>query len=186
KPAPPKVQPPKPVVVAKVEPPKPAVVAKVDPPKPVEPPKPSPVVIAMANAAALIREAAPLYHQVAEGAEPTAELESRLSRARELYVQVKAEAPDPAVLDRRIAVIDELLEALRVPDALERASRLFREARPLYRGAAKGDAGAAEQARKKLREARKIYMGLQAQSPDPKSIAARVGEIDGLLEALGD
>jgi hypothetical protein len=118
KPAPPKPEPPRP------EPPKPEP-AKVEPPKP-EPRKeeaPNRVKKSLADAAGLIREATPLYLEVAGAmesmpAERTAleellrkaeRVQLKLGDARVLYSNVKPEAPDPDVLDRRLAQLDELL-----------------------------------------------------------------------------
>jgi len=131
KPPPPKPEP------AKVEPPKPEP-PKPEPPKPEpvkpEPPKPDPVKDdaslrvkkSMADAAGLIREATPIYQEVA-GALDSAPADKETARelfrkaerahmklgdAKILYTSVKAEAPDPAVLTRRIAQLDQLLESI--------------------------------------------------------------------------
>jgi hypothetical protein len=128
--------------VAKAEPPKPAPVppppppvAKPEPaplPKP-EPPKPAPPAEDPADrskrlqseAAAKIKEASPAYRDVA-AADPLpvkpeevrallarAEGAHRLLReARSAYLESKAAAVDPAVIDRRVAQIDSLLTAL--------------------------------------------------------------------------
>ena len=120
---PPKPEPPKPAPLPapKPEPPKP------EPPKP-EPPKESPADRTkrlLAEAAARLREATPLYGEVA-AAEPLplqqAELKALLARAesahrmlrdaRILYLEAKAGSDDPSILDRRIAQIDALLAAL--------------------------------------------------------------------------
>jgi len=129
KPEPPKVEPPKP------EPPKPEP-PKVEPPKP-EPPKPEPpipepakvqpppvdkVEKALNDAARLLREATPLYKEVAEAdkAPPPRreDLEAVVARgetalkklvsARTLYEGIKGEAKDPNVIEQRIKRIDRL------------------------------------------------------------------------------
>jgi hypothetical protein len=135
KPEPPNPEPIKPEPV-KPEPPKP-------PPPPPPPPKPEPVnpepkpeprkeeaparvKKSMVDAAALIREATPMYQEVASamdslpkdrpslvGLVDKAERVSlKLSDAKILYASVKADAPDPAVLDRRVAQLDDLLAAI--------------------------------------------------------------------------
>lgn len=146
KPEPPKPEPPKPEPVkppppkpepAKVEPPKPEP-PKPEPPKPEpvkpEPPKPDPVKDdatlrvkkSMSDAAGLIREATPIYQEVAGAVESqpsdkasALELLRKAERARMklgdakiLYTSVKSDAPDPAVLSRRIAQLDQLLSTL--------------------------------------------------------------------------
>src|SRR5439155_18138910 len=128
KPPPPKPEPPKP------EPPKPEP-AKPEPPKP-EPAKPEPprvdekqvrVKKSLADAAGLIREATPIYQEVAGAMDAippdkaavqdlvrkAERVQMKLGDARILYTSVKADAPDPAMLDRRVAQLDELLAAVR-------------------------------------------------------------------------
>jgi hypothetical protein len=131
KPEPVKPEPPKPEPV-KPEPPKPEPV-KPEPPKP-EPVKPEPpknevsarVKKSLADAALLIREATPIYQEVAGAmdalpsdrsaledlARKAEKVQLKLSDARVLYSSVKADAPDPASLDRRVAQLDDLLAAL--------------------------------------------------------------------------
>jgi hypothetical protein len=131
KPEPVKPEPPKPEPV-KPEPPKPEPV-KPEPPKP-EPVKPEPpknevsarVKKSLADAALLIREATPIYQEVAGAMDAlpsdrsaleelvvkAEKVQLKLSDARVLYSSIKADAPDPASLDRRVAQLDDLLAAL--------------------------------------------------------------------------
>ncbi|HVE43357.1 MAG TPA: hypothetical protein VNM14_26000 [Planctomycetota bacterium] len=131
KPEPAKPEPPKPEP-AKPEPPKPEP-AKPEPPKP-EPVKPEPpkdavsarVKKSLADAAVLIREATPIYQEVAGAMEAlpsdksaledlarkAEKVQLKLSDARVLYSSIKPDAPDPASLDRRVAQLDELLASL--------------------------------------------------------------------------
>jgi hypothetical protein len=90
---------------------------------------------ALAEAAQLIREAMPLYADVArrsssppeDGAardalmEKAVDARSRLSLARSLYEGVRAQAPSPEVLDRRISQLSESIDGLdAVVDRLKR------------------------------------------------------------------
>lgn len=127
-PPPPKPEPPKPEPV-KPPPPEPP---KPEPVKP-EPPKPEPaksdgqtrVKKSLADAAGMIREATPLYSEIAGSVDSVQDraaiqdlvrkaerVQLKLGDARVLYTNVKADAPDPAVLERRVAQIDELLSTV--------------------------------------------------------------------------
>jgi hypothetical protein len=80
----------------------------------------------LADAAVLIREATPIYQEVAiameslpsdrseldELARKAEKVQLKLSDARILYSSIKADAPDPDSLDRRVAMLDELLASL--------------------------------------------------------------------------
>ena len=134
---PPKPPPPPPPPPPKPEPPKPEPPAP-PPPKPepskVEIPKPRPEVTeasarirkSMSDAAGLIREATPMYQEVALAMESVPSdkaalrdlfgkaerVRMKLGDARILYQSVKSDAPDPAVLVRRVAQLDEILDAV--------------------------------------------------------------------------
>ncbi|RPH39487.1 MAG: hypothetical protein EHM91_12295 [Planctomycetota bacterium] len=78
------------------------------------------------DAAGLIRDAAPLYaelagamNQLPDDAAALRELVGKAERltlklgdARLLYTSVKPDAPDPAVVDRRLTQLDELLNSV--------------------------------------------------------------------------
>ena len=78
------------------------------------------------DAAGLIREATPIYQEIAGAmdslpddkaalrqlATKAERVNVKLRDARILYASVKGEAPDPAVLDRRMVQLDELLAAV--------------------------------------------------------------------------
>jgi len=127
---PPVVPPPPPPPPVKTEP------AKVEPPPP---PKPEPAKVdpakeeantrakkSIADAGALIKEASPLYSEVSSSMETlpgdkpslrdlyrkAERVQLKLSDARILYSSVRSDAPDPAVIDRRVKQLDELLEAV--------------------------------------------------------------------------
>ncbi len=125
---PPKPEPPKPVVPKpeppKPEPPKPVVVAKPEPPT--EDPQVAKVRKTMEDATRVIREATPLYKEVADSLdappsdrtkllallERSSIAQQKLRQARTLYEGIRAAAPDPAVLGQRIEQLDGLLESL--------------------------------------------------------------------------
>jgi hypothetical protein len=142
RPEPAKPEPPKPVVKvepAKPEPPKPEP-ARPEPPKPeapkpvvkVEPSKPEPpredpglrVRKNLDQAALLIRQATPLFKEIADSMESVGsgrdelqkllekveDVRRRLREARKLYAESRSEAPDPAVVEGRIRKLDSLLE----------------------------------------------------------------------------
>jgi hypothetical protein len=82
----------------------------------------------MMDAAGLIREATPIYQEVGGAMDSAAGGQARslrswprrpsgvnvkLGDARILYASVKADAPDPTVVDRRVAQLDELLARCR-------------------------------------------------------------------------
>src|SRR6185295_17185465 len=107
--------------------------AKTEPPKP-EPAKVDPAKAeasarakkSIADANALIKEASPVYGEVsaAMDALPTDKSSLRdlyrkaervnlkLSDARILYTSVRGDAPDPALIDKRVAQLDDLLETV--------------------------------------------------------------------------
>ena len=80
----------------------------------------------MVDAAGLIREATPIYQEIAGAMDSlpadkatlralvmkAERVNVKLRDARILYASVKADAPDPAVLDRRMGQLDELLAAV--------------------------------------------------------------------------
>jgi hypothetical protein len=80
----------------------------------------------MADAAGLIREATPMYQEVAGAMDSLPKdraalrdlldkaerVSLKLSDAKLLYSSVKGDAPDPATLDRRLAQLDELLASI--------------------------------------------------------------------------
>lgn len=132
KPDPVKVEPPKPAP----PPPKPDPV-KAEPPKPAPPPPPVKVDPAkeeatgrakksMADAAALIKEATPMYAEVTSAMEtlPTDKpslrdlyrkaerVQLKLSDARILYSSIRNDAPEPAVIDRRVKQLDDALDGV--------------------------------------------------------------------------
>jgi len=131
KPPEPKPEPPKPEPVKPPDPPKPE---PVKPPPPPPPPKPEPpkedasarVKKSLNDAAGLIRDAAPLYAELAgamtqlpddgvalrELMGKAERLTLKLGDARLLYTSVKPDAPDPSVVDRRLAQLDELLASV--------------------------------------------------------------------------
>jgi len=173
----PKPPPPKPVVVVPVvpkpplppppPPPKPVVVVPVVPPPPPkpEPPKRTPVEIALESASTLIREATPVFVDLAEDLDPAktsdedirAQLAradavgSKLSAARAEYAKILSEAPDRGQIEWRIGVLGELittleagLDRVRVPRMLQQAARRVAEAMPLYQRVVAGRDGAQE------------------------------------------
>ncbi|HVE39786.1 MAG TPA: hypothetical protein VNM14_07870 [Planctomycetota bacterium] len=223
--------PPPPVVAeAPVTKPEPPVVAKEEAPPPPPPPPPGqtiakapepppappkaeetvPVEKELAAAATSIRDAEPLFREAAEALEKgdprdvVAKMdhaERLLLEARETYGRRRLDAPDPETVETRIAVIDELVEALkegrariRVPLALKEADALEREAAPLAKEALDGfqpgshDAQAldvkAEAAAGKLRDARERYLSVRNSAPDPKSVDKHLKSLDALLERL--
>jgi hypothetical protein len=136
---PPPVVPP-PVVPTPPPPPIKTEPAKVEPPPPPPPPpKPEPAKVdpakeeassrakkSISDAGALIKEASPLYAEVSSSMETlpgdkpslrdlyrkAERVQLKLSDARILYSSVRTDAPDPAVIDRRVKQLDELLEAV--------------------------------------------------------------------------
>ncbi len=138
KPEPAKVVPPPP---PPPPPPKPEP-AKVEPPKPPPPPPPPKVDTAkeesaarakksMADASALIKEASPMYGEISAAMDTlpgdkaslrdlyrkAERVQLKLSDARILYSSIRNDVPDPAVIDRRVKQLDELLEG--VQDAMK-------------------------------------------------------------------
>lgn len=113
----------------------------------------------LASAAAAIRDARPLFDEIADRYSPpdfqngdirdlAAKMdraETKLREAREIYARVRDRAPDPKLLDHRQETIGELLESLeegrakmRVPLALRTAEGLQEEAAPLAKEALEG------------------------------------------------
>jgi hypothetical protein len=205
-----------PPVVAKEEaaprPPPGQTVAKAPEP-PTEPPKveeAAPVEKELAAAATSIRDAEPIFREAAEALEKgdprdvAAKIdraERLLREAQETYGRRRLDAPDPETVEARMAVIDELVEALkegrariRVPLALKEADQLQREAAPLAKEALDGfqpgshDAQAlgvkAEVAAEKLRGARERYLSVRNSAPDPKGVDKSLKRLDAELEAL--
>jgi len=72
------------------------------------------------------------------------------------------------------------------PAMEKRAQQRIREAMPLYRSYADDPSRAADgdAARSKLREARTLYLRSQSASADPARSAARVHQLDEILDAL--
>ncbi len=148
---PPPPPPPPPVVVVPV----PVVIPKPPPPPPPPPPpKPTALEVALGSASNLIREATPVFVELADNLDPSkmpeedvrAQLtradavERKLNSARGEYARIVAEAPDRAKVEWRMDVLGELittlewgLDRVRVPRMLRQASLRIAEAMPLYR-----------------------------------------------------
>jgi hypothetical protein len=135
-PPPIKIEPPKPdpVVVAPPPPPPPPPPPVKPEPAKVEPAKVDPAKEeantrakkSIVDAGALIKEASPLYAEISSsmdtlpGDKPSLRdlyrkaerVQLKLSDARILYSSVRSDAPDPALIDRRVKQLDDLLEAV--------------------------------------------------------------------------
>jgi hypothetical protein len=187
------------------------------PPKkvvPPPPPEPSPLEKASVESASLIQTSVVPYGQVADRLEgilfgqsdPAAVLdlidacERRLDRARTLYASVRGSAPDPALFERRIAILDSVLASLalardrvHVQAAWRRAARLVREAVPLYEEVTAGMTAQSappdldEKGRRvlsKLREARSLYEGTRGRAADEETLDRRVQSLERLAAPL--
>jgi hypothetical protein len=127
-PPPPVAEPPQPEPLVKIVP----VAAVLPPPPPPPPPpplkEPTQLEHDLRCAAALLRESTPLLAEVAQAMHPEwkadadlAALSSKLTtvdmklkQAREIYALRRKDAPDPALLGRRIDAITQVLEALQL------------------------------------------------------------------------
>jgi hypothetical protein len=150
-----------PPVIEEAPAPASTLVAKAPLPAPVAPApeKVVPVEMELAAASASIRDATPLFSEMADHFDPTAfknadvcdlaaqmdRVEKKLREAQEIYARVRERAPDPETLERRLDTIRDLLDALqegrariRVPLALKRADGLREEAVPLAKEALDG------------------------------------------------
>jgi len=176
------------------------------PPPPPPKPEPSALEVALSSASLNIREATPVFVELAEELDPAQappgdvrlqlarvdRVEQRLAQARADYAKVVAQAPEPDRLERRIQVLGELIETLgwgldrvKVPRMMAQASLRIGEAMPFYNQALEGgDAAAAEQAKSRLTEARTLYMQAKAGAPEPERVAARISTLDELIETL--
>jgi hypothetical protein len=184
-------------------------------PAPAPPAEPSSVEIQLQAAAADIREAERFFREVAErfdsGAIKDANLrelahrmdriEQNLKEARGVYGRLRPQVSDPETLERRVRVLDELLESLKegrarikVPLAILEAETLEGEAalfgkealdgfQPFSREAQALDAKA-EAAIAKLREARERYRSIRKDVPDPTVVDRRVRSLDALVDKL--
>jgi len=184
-------------------------------PAPAAPTEPSPVESLLRAAAADIREAELDFREVAErfdsGALKNANLrelaykmdriEQKLKEARGAYDRLGSQVPDPKTLERRVRVLDELLESLeegrariKVPLAILKAETLEAEARlvakealdgfqPYSREAQALDAKA-EAAIAQLREARGHYTSIRKDMPDPAEVDRRVRNLELLVDRL--
>jgi len=125
--------PPIPVKPDPVPPPPPPPPAKTEPAK-TEPAKVDPAKEeasarakkSMTDAGALIREASPMYTEISNAMDAlpndkaslrdlyrkAERVQLKLSDARILYASIRSDAPDPAVIDRRVQQLDELLEGV--------------------------------------------------------------------------
>jgi hypothetical protein len=201
---PPEMEPPAPQPearpVATADPPPAPTAAKTpDPPPLAAPPAPRPtpeeiraVQKELASAATAIREAEPLFGELAgaiehgdprEVAAKIDRVEDLLRAAQESYGRRRNDAPDPETVEARMAVLDELLEALkegreriRVPLALKEAEALERQAQARGVGP--------EEAVARLLEARERYALVRHQVPDPKSVDRKIRRIDAQLQSL--
>jgi len=201
-------------------PPPPAVPAKAPPlPSPAPAPAPAPEAPTIENrflsAAALLRDAEPLFREIADQFDPAAlkkadvrELASKMDRvelqleeAQQVYIRLRADAPDLENLEWRIHALEELQEAvktgrarIKVPLAMKNARALENEVAPLSKEALDGfqpfsrEAHAldakAEMTVRKLREARKLYASIRNEAPDPKTIDGRIRRIDAVVDSL--
>jgi hypothetical protein len=175
-PAPPAEAPPPPPreeTVAKAPPPAP-------PPEPESKPEPPPSFVRELDAAACaIREAEPIFRDIADEIERgdprhlaarMDRVEEQLRTARELYARLRNQVPDPETIEARLEILDELIEALnegreriRVPLALKEAELLQQQGR--------------------LREARDLYASVRNAAPDKKAVDRRIKRIDAQLKA---
>jgi hypothetical protein len=164
-----------------------------------------------------IREATPVFNELTEDLDPAKtpaddiraqqskvdDVQRRLVGAKSDYARILADAPDKETVERRIAILGELIDTLqwgvdrvRVPRMLRQASTRVAEATPLYKRVADGRDSARdateratlktmqELALAKLREARGLYVQVKAAAPNAEEIGLRIQSLDLLIETL--